>query len=88
MDATPPILPTSSLIDPATGHLWTLSTAEQIGDEARVLTFEGSGHGVYGRSACTIGTIDRYLISQSLPAKGVRCPEVRPPSTPRRGGTG
>ncbi|NJP92825.1 alpha/beta hydrolase [Nonomuraea sp. FMUSA5-5] len=78
VDATPPILLASSLNDPATGYLWTLSTAEQIGAEARVLTYEGSGHGVYGRSACTTGAIDRYLISQSIPAHGVRCPEVRP----------
>ncbi|AQZ62010.1 proteinase (secreted protein) [[Actinomadura] parvosata subsp. kistnae] len=79
VDATPPILLASSLNDPATGYLWTLSTAEQIGAEARVLTYEGSGHGVYGRSDCTTGAIDRYLIAQSIPAHGVRCPEVRPP---------
>ncbi|WP_433514130.1 alpha/beta hydrolase [Nonomuraea sp. CA-143628] len=54
--------------------------------EARVLTYEGSGQSVYGRSECTIGAIDRYLISQSVPANGVRCPEVRPSITPRRAG--
>ncbi|MFC7584519.1 alpha/beta hydrolase [Nonomuraea antimicrobica] len=82
VDATPPILLASSLNDPATGYLWTLSTAEQIGDEARVLTYEGSGHSVYGRSECTIGAIDRYLISQSVPANGVRCPEAQPRARP------
>ncbi|WP_166427358.1 alpha/beta hydrolase [Nonomuraea mesophila] len=76
VDGTPPILLASSLNDPATGYGWTQSTAEQIGAEARVVTYEGSGHGVYGRNACTIGTIDRYLISQSVPADGVRCPEA------------
>ncbi|MCK2218206.1 alpha/beta hydrolase [Actinomadura sp. ATCC 31491] len=83
VDATPPILLASSLHDPATGYLWTLSTAEQIGAEARVLTYEGSGHGVYGRSACTAGAIYRYLISQSVPADGVRCPEAPPSATVR-----
>jgi pimeloyl-ACP methyl ester carboxylesterase len=81
VDGTPPILLASSLNDPATGYLWTLSTAEQIGEEARVLTYEGAGHGVYGRSSCTVGAIDRYLISQSVPAKGVRCPEAVPEGT-------
>ena len=84
VDATPPILLASSLHDPATGYPWTLSTAKQIGAQARVLTYEGSGHSVYGRSECTIGAIDRYLISQSVPASGVRCPEVRPSIMPRR----
>ncbi|MGW4961659.1 alpha/beta hydrolase [Nonomuraea sp. NPDC004186] len=83
VDATPPILLASSLNDPATGYLWTLSTAKQIGAEARVLTYEGSGHSVYGRSECTMGAIDRYLISQSVPANGVRCPEARPSIMPR-----
>ncbi|MEU6790606.1 alpha/beta hydrolase [Nonomuraea wenchangensis] len=78
VDTTAPILLASSLNDPATGYLWTLSTARQIGAGARVLTYEGSGHTVYGRSACTVGAIDRYLISRSVPADGVRCPEVRP----------
>ncbi|MEU7863715.1 alpha/beta hydrolase [Nonomuraea sp. NPDC049141] len=74
VDATPPILLASSLNDLATGYPWTLSTAKQIGAEARVLTYEGSGHSV----------IDRYLISQSVPANGVRCPEARPSIMPRR----
>ncbi|MEU4516820.1 alpha/beta hydrolase [Nonomuraea wenchangensis] len=78
VDTAAPILLASSLNDPATGYPWTLSTARQIGDEARVLTYEGSGHTVYGRSPCTVGAIDRYLIARSVPASGVRCPEVRP----------
>ncbi|MGA4990509.1 alpha/beta hydrolase [Nonomuraea bangladeshensis] len=78
VDTAAPILLASSLHDPATGYQWTLSTARQIGAAARVLTYEGSGHTVYGRSACTAGAIDRYLIARSVPAGGVRCPEVRP----------
>ncbi|WP_091089619.1 alpha/beta hydrolase [Nonomuraea wenchangensis] len=77
-EALTTILPASSLNDPATGYRWTLSTAGQIGAKARVLTYEGSGHTVYGRSAGTVGAVDRYLISRSVAADGVRCPEVRP----------
>ncbi|MER7363330.1 alpha/beta hydrolase [Nonomuraea wenchangensis] len=73
-----PILPASSLNDAATGCRWTLSTAGQIGAKARVLTYEGSGHTVYGRSAGAVGAVDRYLISRSVAADGVRCPGVRP----------
>ncbi|MBB3733258.1 alpha/beta hydrolase [Nonomuraea dietziae] len=79
VEGSPPILLANSLHDPASGYLWAVSTAQQIGHEARLLTYEGAGHGVYGRSDCTTETIDRYLTSLVVPAPGARCPAVSPP---------
>ncbi|GII88727.1 peptidase [Sphaerisporangium siamense] len=79
---TPPLLLANALHDPATGYLWALNSAAQIGKEARLLTYEGWGHGVYGRSECTTTAIDRYLISVRPPAPGTRCPAI-PPVPPK-----
>ncbi|GII67084.1 peptidase [Sphaerisporangium krabiense] len=79
---TPPLLLANALHDPATGYLWALDAAAQIGKEAHLLTYEGWGHGVYQRSACTTTTIDRYLISVRPPSPGTRCPAV-PPAPPK-----
>ncbi|XVQ86142.1 alpha/beta hydrolase [Microbispora siamensis] len=64
--------------DPATPYSWAASTARQIGRAGVLLTYEGWGHGIYGRGDCTTGAFDRYLVSRTLPARGTRCPAVPP----------
>lgn len=80
---SPTLLMGNALHDPATGYSWALGTAEQLGRTARLLTYEGWGHGIYGRGACTSGTIDRYLTSLALPAEGARCAASTPPTDRR-----
>ncbi|MFC0862233.1 alpha/beta hydrolase [Sphaerimonospora cavernae] len=76
---SPPLLLVNGLHDPATGYAWAAHAAVQIGREARLLTYEGWGHGVYGRGDCATNAIDDYLISLKLPARGTRCPAVPVP---------
>ncbi|MFI7438981.1 alpha/beta hydrolase [Nonomuraea indica] len=79
VDGTPPILLANALYDPTTGHRWAAGVAAQIGAEARLLTYEGWGHGTYGRSDCLTDAVDRYLVSLTPPAKDARCAAVPPP---------
>ncbi|MEW9554433.1 alpha/beta fold hydrolase [Nonomuraea sp. NPDC050783] len=78
VDGSPTLLLGNALHDPATPYPWAVSTALQIGREARLVTYEGWGHGIYGRGDCPTAAIDRYLVSRALPAKGLRCPAVPP----------
>ncbi|WP_218125894.1 alpha/beta hydrolase [Sinosporangium album] len=78
VDGTPTLLLGSSLHDPATPYPWSVSTARQIGREARLLTYEGWGHGAYPRSACAAEVFDRYLTDLVVPPRGSRCPAVPP----------
>jgi hypothetical protein len=41
-----------------------------------LLTYEGSGHGVYTRSACTRTAADEYLLALTVPRPGASCPAV------------
>ncbi|WP_245764937.1 alpha/beta hydrolase [Nonomuraea jiangxiensis] len=75
---TPTLLMGNALHDPATPYSWAVSTARQIGHEARLLTYEGAGHGIYGRGECPTAAFDAYLTSLTVPAKGARCPAVPP----------
>ncbi|MFI0421790.1 alpha/beta hydrolase [Spongiactinospora sp. 9N601] len=81
VSGTPPLLLGNALHDPATGYVWAVNAAAQIGKEARFVTYEGWGHGIYGRGECTTGAIDDYLISLKPPARGTRCAAV-PPEPP------
>ncbi|GAA3185564.1 alpha/beta hydrolase [Nonomuraea roseoviolacea] len=76
VDGTPPLLLVNSLHDPATGYLWALGTARQIGREAALLTYEGAGHGVNGRGDCVTNAVTGYLVSLTVPAEGARCPAL------------
>ncbi|GII83787.1 peptidase [Sphaerisporangium siamense] len=89
VDGTPPLLLVNGRHDPAAGYPWALSTARQIGDEARLLTYDGAGHGMYGRTPCVTGAVDRYLVSRALPAPGAHCapaPVAGPAPSPARAG--
>jgi hypothetical protein len=56
-----------------------VNASRQLGkDTATLLTYEGWGHGVYGRSECVTGAFDAYLISGALPPRGTHCPAVPP----------
>jgi pimeloyl-ACP methyl ester carboxylesterase len=77
--AATPLLLVNALHDPATGYNWGANAARQLGREAVLLTYDGWGHAVYGRSPCVTDAVDDYLISQTLPARGAHCPGVEPP---------
>jgi hypothetical protein len=81
---------TNALHDPATGYAWALNAKRQLGDAARLLTYQGWGHGVYGRSDCVTAPADAYLIAGTLPRPGAQCAAVspNPPATARAGGVG
>ncbi|MFI9550513.1 alpha/beta hydrolase [Nonomuraea endophytica] len=87
VDGTPALLLGNARHDPATGYAWAVNAAGQIGSEARLLTYDGWGHSIYNRSECTRGAIDRYLIEQTLPIPGMRCPAVPYTGTPTSGQT-
>lgn len=76
--ASTPLLMTNSLHDPATGYNWASAVARQLGRDGRLLTYQGWGHGTYNNSPCAQLAVDRYLISQTLPRRGARCPAVNP----------
>nr|WP_275581086.1 alpha/beta fold hydrolase [Natronosporangium hydrolyticum] len=82
----PQLLLTSAVHDPSTPYAWTLGALSQLRRHASLLTYEGWGHGVYGRSDCTTGTIDTFLVSLHRPAQGASCPGVEPApaATPHR----
>ncbi|NRQ32007.1 alpha/beta fold hydrolase [Nonomuraea sp. NN258] len=77
-DGSPTLLLANTLHDPATVYPWALSLSRQIGREARLLTHEGWGHGVYGRGECATAIFDRYLVSLVPPRRGAHCPAVPP----------
>lgn len=81
VEDAPPLLVLNSLHDPATGYVWALNATRQMGANARLLTYEGWGHGIYPRSECTRGAVDRYLLHRKLPPSGARCDAVEPESS-------
>jgi pimeloyl-ACP methyl ester carboxylesterase len=73
-----PILVINSRHDPATAYLWAQRVAAQLGPRAGLVTYEGWGHVVYGRSPCVTGAVDTYLIEARTPPAGTSCPGVPP----------
>ncbi|MDL4815286.1 alpha/beta hydrolase [Actinomadura opuntiae] len=71
-----PILLLNAVHDPATPYAWARNVARQIGPKATLLTYAGSGHGVYNSGPCTRNAIDGYLTSLKVPARGTVCPAV------------
>ncbi|MET7466622.1 alpha/beta fold hydrolase [Nonomuraea sp. NPDC005501] len=69
-----PILLGNSLHDPSTPYSWSANVARQLGSKARLITYEGWGHRIYGKDECSTVPIDDYLISLTLPPQGFRCP--------------
>lgn len=81
VSGTPTLLMTNALHDPATGYVWAVDAARQLGRSTVLVTYEGWGHGVYRRSDCTREVNDAYLIDLTVPARGTRCPGVEPAVT-------
>lgn len=75
---TTPLLVGTSKYDPDTPYEWSANVARQLGAKATLLTYEGWGHGIYGMTQCTTVAMDNYLISLTVPARGVRCPAEEP----------
>ncbi len=69
----PTILMLNGIHDPATGYAWALNAKQQLGKGAVLVTYEGSGHVVYSRTACTRAAADNYLLDLTVPANGTRC---------------
>jgi pimeloyl-ACP methyl ester carboxylesterase len=73
------LLMLNSLHDPDTGYVWALNVARQLGAAGRLVTYEGWGHGVYGRGPCVTSIVHDYLFNEVSPAPGTRCPAFEPP---------
>jgi pimeloyl-ACP methyl ester carboxylesterase len=68
-----PILVIGTTRDPATPLVWAKALARQF-ESARLLTFEGDGHTVYGDGvSCVDKAGNSYLIDLRLPPVGKRC---------------
>jgi pimeloyl-ACP methyl ester carboxylesterase len=72
-----PVLILGSRHDPATSVEWARNVHRMIRGSALV-TYEGSGHGVYRRNGCTEQTTDGFFIDGVLPAPGTSCPGSDP----------
>ncbi|MFI0419591.1 alpha/beta hydrolase [Spongiactinospora sp. 9N601] len=72
-----PILVIGTLRDPATPYSWSVALTGHL-DNARLLTYDGDGHGVYllAGSNCVDDAVDRYLIHGELPRENSHCPAV------------
>lgn len=73
LDVDVPVLVLNSVHDPATGIEWARNVTRQL-DRGRLLTYEGSGHGVLDRTDCTRAAGAAYLIDLRLPPRGATCP--------------
>ncbi|MEV7094863.1 alpha/beta hydrolase [Amycolatopsis sp. NPDC051045] len=70
----PQILLLNARYDPATPYAWALALHHQAPANTTLLTYEGSGHGVYPRNPCTRAAADHYLLTRETPRHDVSCP--------------
>lgn len=75
---SPKILLLHSRHDPANNYSWVANVHRQTRGITALLTYEGAGHSVYGRSECTRGAVDNYLTALRVPEDGSRCAAVDP----------
>ena len=73
-----PVLVLNAVHDPQTPYSWALDVTGQLGADGRLVTYLGWGHRAYGRSDCTTGYVDNYLIGKDLPQRGATCAAVEP----------
>ncbi|WP_103528620.1 alpha/beta hydrolase [Streptomyces sp. SM12] len=60
--------------DPATPYEGTERMQQQLGDGVGVLiTFDGEGHGAYGKDPCINDAVEEYLLSGMIPQNGLVC---------------
>jgi pimeloyl-ACP methyl ester carboxylesterase len=69
----PPILVVGTTGDPATPYENTAELAGMLGT-GEVLTWEGEGHTAYPSTRCIADAVNAYLIDQTMPRAGLRCP--------------
>ncbi|MER5744716.1 alpha/beta fold hydrolase [Streptomyces sp. NPDC002225] len=74
----PRILLLHSRHDPANHFTWATAVHRQTRTTTVLLPYEGAGHSVYGRNACTRGAVDDYLTRLRLPNPGSSCPPAAP----------
>ncbi|MFG1643249.1 alpha/beta hydrolase [Amycolatopsis sp. NPDC049252] len=70
----PRILLVNARYDPATPYAWAQDIHHQAPANTTLLTYEGSGHGVYQRTACTRAAVDTYLLTATAPRRDFGCP--------------
>ncbi|MEU5259241.1 alpha/beta hydrolase [Amycolatopsis sp. NPDC021455] len=70
----PRILVMNSRYDPATPYAFAVNIHRQAPANTTLLTYEGSGHGVYTRTACTRGVVDDYLLALKTSPHDFSCP--------------
>jgi pimeloyl-ACP methyl ester carboxylesterase len=69
----PPILVVGALHDPATPYRWAVSVSTAM-RTATLLTVDGTSHTSYARgNGCVDDTVDRYLVTLTVPGDGARC---------------
>ncbi|MDQ1428823.1 MAG: hypothetical protein QOK39_2299 [Acidimicrobiaceae bacterium] len=71
--ASPPIVVVGSTGDPATPYVDAQALASQL-KHGVLLTRVGDGHTGYRSSACIRTHVDAYLVSLTVPVKGISCP--------------
>ncbi len=84
-DVDKPVLVIGTRFDPATPYFHTEPLADRF-DNSHILTVEGYGHTVLGKSSCGDQVISDYLINLEVPEEGATCDQdVKPfdPSTSR-----
>lgn len=61
--------------DPVTPHRGGTLLDEKFGDRSRLVSVNGSGHGVYvvGGNACALNTTTSFLVDGNLPKRGMSC---------------
>lgn len=62
--------------DPVTPLAGGQRLHEKFGDRSRLVTVDGSGHGVYalGDNACALNVVTTYLVDGEMPRRDVTCP--------------
>lgn len=78
----PPLVMIGNLHDFATVYPWSVAASRQSG--ARLVTYEGWGHTIYGFSPCVNAAVDDYLINLNPPPRGLTCPSLDEPASPAR----
>ncbi|MEQ0563479.1 alpha/beta hydrolase [Amycolatopsis sp. NEAU-NG30] len=70
----PRILLVNARYDPATPHAWAVNIRRQAPANTTLMTYEGSGHAIYTRNACTRAAVDGYLLTGQAPRRDFSCP--------------
>jgi pimeloyl-ACP methyl ester carboxylesterase len=69
----PPIVVVGTTGDPATPYAGTAKLANMLGT-GTVVTWNGQGHTAYPETACIRSAVENYLVSLTVPPKGLTCP--------------